>query len=131
MRVVIQRVSHANVAINNTIRSSITKGLLILVGIEDADTVEDIGWLCGKIVNLRIFNDAQGVMNESIKDQDGIYLSLASSPCMPPPKKETGLLISKPANHRWPYRYMNNLCSNCKPSWANPCSPANLALICK
>jgi D-aminoacyl-tRNA deacylase len=77
MRVVIQRVSHANVAINNTIRSSITKGLLILVGIEDADTVEDISWLSGKIVNLRIFNDAQGVMNESIKDQDGDILVIS------------------------------------------------------
>lgn len=74
MRVVIQRVSHANVAINNTIRSSIAKGLLILVGIEDADTVEDIGWMSSKIVNLRIFNDAGGVMNESVKDQGGDIL---------------------------------------------------------
>ena len=77
MRVVIQRVSHANVAINNTIRSSIAKGLLILVGIEDADTAEDISWLTGKIVNLRIFNDANGVMNESVKDQGGDILVIS------------------------------------------------------
>ena len=77
MRVVIQRVSHANVAINNTIRSSIAKGLLILVGIEDADTAEDIGWLTGKIVNLRIFNDANGVMNESVMDQGGDILVIS------------------------------------------------------
>jgi D-aminoacyl-tRNA deacylase len=77
MRVVIQRVSHANVAINNTIRSSIGKGLLILVGIEDADTMEDINWLSGKIVNLRIFNDAQGIMNESVKDQGGDILVIS------------------------------------------------------
>jgi D-tyrosyl-tRNA(Tyr) deacylase len=74
MRVVIQRVSQANVVINNSIRSSIAKGLLVLVGIEDADSREDIEWLCGKIVNLRIFNDAAGVMNESVKDQGGDIL---------------------------------------------------------
>ena len=77
MRVVIQRVNHANVVINNTIRSSIAKGLLILVGIEDADTAEDIGWLSGKIVNLRIFDDARGVMNESIKEQGGDILVIS------------------------------------------------------
>lgn len=74
MRAVIQRVTQANVVINNTIRSAISKGLLILVGIEDTDTPEDISWLSGKIVNLRIFNDAAGVMNESIKEQDGDVL---------------------------------------------------------
>jgi D-tyrosyl-tRNA(Tyr) deacylase len=74
MRVVIQRVSHANVVINNSIRSSIKKGLLVLVGIEDADTREDIEWLSNKIVNLRIFDDAEGVMNESVKDQHGDIL---------------------------------------------------------
>lgn len=74
MRAVIQRVTQANVVINNSIRSAISKGLLILVGIEDADTVEDIFWLSGKIVNLRIFGDAAGVMNESVKDQGGDIL---------------------------------------------------------
>jgi len=74
MRAVIQRVTMANVVINNHIRSAISKGLLVLVGIEDADTAEDILWLSGKIVNLRIFNDANGVMNESVKDQDGDIL---------------------------------------------------------
>ncbi|OSZ80809.1 D-tyrosyl-tRNA(Tyr) deacylase [Chitinophagaceae bacterium IBVUCB2] len=71
MRAVIQRVSKASVTINGTIHSKIEKGLLVLVGIEDADTDEDIEWLSGKIVNLRIFDDAEGVMNESIKDKDG------------------------------------------------------------
>lgn len=74
MRAVIQRVTQANVVINNSIRSAISKGLLILVGFEDADTIEDIIWLSSKIVNLRIFNDADGVMNESVKDQDGDVL---------------------------------------------------------
>lgn len=74
MRAVIQRVTQANVVINNSIRSNISKGLLILVGIEDSDTTEDITWLSSKIVNLRIFNDAAGVMNESVIDQGGDIL---------------------------------------------------------
>lgn len=68
MRVVIQRVSHASVAIAGSEVSSIGRGLLVLLGIEDADTDEDIDWLCRKIVALRIFNDEQGVMNLPITD---------------------------------------------------------------
>lgn len=71
MRAVIQRVSSASVTIHNVIRSSIGNGLLILVGIEDADGPEDIEWLSSKIVNLRIFNDDQGVMNVSVKENGG------------------------------------------------------------
>jgi D-aminoacyl-tRNA deacylase len=74
MRAVIQRVIQANVAINSNIRSAIGKGLLVLVGIEDADSPEDIEWLSGKIVNLRIFDDAEGVMNISLKDTGGDLL---------------------------------------------------------
>ena len=74
MRVVIQRVTEASVTINNSIRSSIGKGLLVLAGIEDADTQEDIDWLSAKIVQLRIFNDADGVMNLSLKDIGGELL---------------------------------------------------------
>ena len=77
MRVVIQRVSSASVQINNTINGSIQKGLMILVGIEDADTIEDINWLASKIVNLRIFNDAQGIMNCSLKEVDGDILLIS------------------------------------------------------
>ena len=71
MRAVIQRVSKASVTIDGKINSKIEKGLLVLLGIEDTDTAEDIEWLSGKIVNLRIFDDAEGVMNESVKDQGG------------------------------------------------------------
>jgi D-tyrosyl-tRNA(Tyr) deacylase len=74
MRAVIQRVTQADVVINNHVHSAIAKGLLVLVGIEDTDTQEDITWLSGKIVNLRIFDDAGGVMNESVKEQDGDIL---------------------------------------------------------
>jgi D-aminoacyl-tRNA deacylase len=68
---VIQRVSQASVEISRQIKSSINKGLLILIGIEEADTQEDIDWLTAKIINLRIFNDAEGVMNVSVKDDGG------------------------------------------------------------
>ncbi|MGN6355181.1 MAG: D-aminoacyl-tRNA deacylase [Parafilimonas sp.] len=71
MRAVIQRVSEASVTVDGNITGSIKNGLLVFIGIEDADTMEDIEWLSGKIVNLRIFNDDNGVMNISIKDIDG------------------------------------------------------------
>ena len=74
MRVVIQRVSEASVTIDHKINGQIKLGLLVLVGIEDADTAEDIQWLSNKIVNLRIFNDANGVMNCSVKEVDGEIL---------------------------------------------------------
>ncbi len=74
MRVVLQRVSQAAVSINNKIRSEIKTGLLVLVGIEDADTTEDIEWLSNKIVNLRIFDDQNKVPNISVKDIDGDIL---------------------------------------------------------
>lgn len=71
MRAVIQRVSKASVTIDGKIHSQIGKGLLVLLGIEDADTTEDIEWLSNKIVNLRIFDDAAGVMNESVLEKKG------------------------------------------------------------
>ena len=71
MKAVIQRVSHASVTIENNCVAQIQKGLLVLVGIEDADTQEDINWLTAKIGNLRIFEDANEVMNLSLKDSAG------------------------------------------------------------
>ena len=71
MRAVIQRVSQASVSIDKQVKSSIGNGLLILLGIVDSDTSEDIDWLCNKIVNLRVFSDEDGVMNHSIKDVNG------------------------------------------------------------
>ena len=74
MRAVIQRVSKASVTIDGSIHSQINNGLLVLLGIEDADTLEDIEWLSSKIVNLRIFNDNNEVMNISLKDINGEIL---------------------------------------------------------
>lgn len=71
MKIVLQRVSSASVTIENKIVADIQKGLLILVGIEDADTKEDIDWLVGKITKIRIFDDENRVMNLSIQDIDG------------------------------------------------------------
>ena len=71
MRVVIQRVTKASVTVDAAITGQINHGLLVLLGIEDADTDEDIEWLSNKIVNMRIFNDEQGVMNKSVLEVDG------------------------------------------------------------
>ena len=68
MRLLIQRVKHASVTIDGNIKSAINQGLLILIGIEDTDTTEDIEWLCGKVVRLRIFDDENGVMNKAVTD---------------------------------------------------------------
>ncbi|MDO9187258.1 MAG: D-aminoacyl-tRNA deacylase [Bacteroidia bacterium] len=77
MKVVIQRVAKSSVNIDGKLKSSIGKGLLVLVGIEDADTIEDITWLSSKIINLRIFNDENEVMNLSLKDIDAELLLIS------------------------------------------------------
>ena len=77
MRVVVQRVSEASVKVDGNIVGTINKGLLVFVGIEDEDGAEDITWLCSKIINLRIFDDENGVMNKSILDIDGNILLIS------------------------------------------------------
>jgi D-aminoacyl-tRNA deacylase len=77
MRAVIQRVAEASVTINGRVKSSINNGLLVLIGIEDADDETDAQWLSGKIVNLRIFNDKDGVMNISVKENGGDILVIS------------------------------------------------------
>lgn len=74
MRIVIQRVAHASVTIDSNIKSAIGKGFMILVGIEEADSMEDVEWLTKKVVNLRVFEDEQGIMNRSILDENGEIL---------------------------------------------------------
>ncbi|MCX6325618.1 MAG: D-aminoacyl-tRNA deacylase [Bacteroidia bacterium] len=77
MRAVIQRVSRASVTTNNKIRSEIRTGLLVLIGIEESDNDTDIEWLCNKIVQLRIFNDSNEVMNLSVQDIGGNILAIS------------------------------------------------------
>lgn len=74
MRAVIQRVTHASVTIDGAVFSAVEQGLLVLLGIEDADTTEDISWLSNKIINLRIFNDEAGIMNKSLTEIKGDIL---------------------------------------------------------
>jgi len=74
MRVVIQRVSKASVTVDEKITAQVSTALLVLLGIEDADTDEDIQWLSNKIVQMRIFNDENGIMNKSVKDVGGSIL---------------------------------------------------------
>lgn len=77
MRTVIQRVLHASVTINGIIKSEIKDGLLVFIGVEDADTDEDIKWLSNKIVNLRIFDDESKAPNISVKDMGGDILAVS------------------------------------------------------
>ena len=87
MRAVIQRVTEASVKVDGKITGAIKEGLLILVGIEDADTQEDIEWLTKKIVGLRIFNDEKGVMNLSVMDVGGGLLAVSQFTLMASTKK--------------------------------------------
>lgn len=87
MRVVIQRVSHASVTIDHICKSAIKEGMLILLGIEEADNKEDIKWLCNKIVGLRIFDDENGVMNRNIIDSEGEILLISQFTLMASYKK--------------------------------------------
>jgi D-aminoacyl-tRNA deacylase len=77
MRAVLQRTAFASVKVDGNITGSIQKGLLVLMGVEDADAAEDIEWLSSKIVNLRIFDDENGVMNLSVKDVEGDILLIS------------------------------------------------------
>ena len=77
MRVVIQRVSHASVTIDGIVKSKIGKGFLLLLGIEESDGEEDIDWLVKKVINLRVFDDENGVMNKSIMENGGEFLVIS------------------------------------------------------
>ncbi|MBD8349109.1 D-aminoacyl-tRNA deacylase [Dysgonomonas sp. HGC4] len=87
MRVLIQRVKRASVTIEGKIKSEISKGLLVLLGIEDSDTKEDIQWLCNKVVNLRIFDDENGVMNLSLKETNSEILVVSQFTLLASTKK--------------------------------------------
>ena len=99
MRVVIQRVSEASVRINNTTKSEIKKGFLILVGIEPTDTQEDADWLCKKIAGLRVFDDEDGVMNKSIVDVGGEALVVSQFTLMASTKKGNRPSYIRAAGH--------------------------------
>ena len=99
MRTVIQRVSHASVTIDGTCKSAIKEGFLVLLGIEEADTQEDADWLCKKIVNLRVFDDENGVMNKSILETGGEILVISQFTLMASTKKGNRPSYIRAAKH--------------------------------
>ncbi len=99
MRVVIQRVGEASVTVDQTIVGQINQGLMVLLGVEAADTQEDIDWLANKILNLRIFNDTAGVMNSSLVEIDGQLLVISQFTLMASTKKGNRPSYIKAANH--------------------------------
>ena len=98
MRAVIQRVSKASVTVDGNITGEINTGLVVLLGIEDADTHEDIQWLSAKIVNLRIFNDEDSVMNKSVMEVGGDILLISQFTLHASTKKATARVILRLAN---------------------------------
>ena len=100
MRAVIQRVSSASVTIEGQVHSRIGEGLLVLIGIEDADGKDDIEWLSGKIVNLRIFNDSNGLMNLSVKEINGEILLVSQFTLQASTKKGNRPSYLKASKHQ-------------------------------
>ena len=99
MRAVIQRVRHASVSIGGQVKSAIGPGFLILLGIEAADTREDADWLCRKIAALRVFDDADGVMNRSLTDVGGEALVVSQFTLMASYKKGNRPSYIRAAGH--------------------------------
>ena len=111
MRILIQRVNEASVEINGKIKSSINVGLLILVGIEEADTKEDSEWLAGKVVGLRIFDDENGVMNRSVTDIDGEILVVSQFTLHAMTKKGNRPSYIKAAKHETAIPLYEHFCT--------------------
>jgi D-tyrosyl-tRNA(Tyr) deacylase len=99
MRVVIQRVLRAHVLINQTEKREIGEGLVVLLGIETADEPTDVLWLVNKVVNMRIFNDAHGVMNQSLLEREGSLLVVSQFTLMAATKKGNRPSYIRAANH--------------------------------
>ena len=98
MRAVIQRVSEANITIENAVKGAIKHGLLLLLAVEDADSREDIEWLSGKIVRLRVFPDENGVMNRSVQEVEGDILLISQFTLFASTKKGNRPAYSRSAN---------------------------------
>ena len=100
MKTVIQRVQYCSVTINGTVKAKINKGILVLVGIEDRDTEEDIEWLTKKIANLRIFDDENGIMNKSVIEIDGEIIVVSQFTLHASTKKGNRPSYIKAAKHQ-------------------------------
>lgn len=112
MRLVIQRVKHASVTVEKKITGAIDDGLLALVGIEDTDTPDDSQWLAGKLVNLRIFDDENGVMNRSVKDINGGILIVSQFTLMASTKKGNRPSYIRASKHEFAIPMYEQFCKN-------------------
>ena len=99
MRIIIQRVSHSEVGVNGNIVSSINKGLLVFLGIQNEDDQSDLKWLVNKLLNLRIFNDGQNVMNHSLLEVKGELMVISQFSLMAAIKKGNRPSYIRAANH--------------------------------
>lgn len=120
MRIVIQRVSHASVTINEQVKSSIGMGFLILLGIGKDDTEEDINWLVKKIIGLRIFDDEMGVMNRSIMDINGEILVVSQFTLMASYKKGNRPSWIHAAPHELSIPLYNRFCDDLSEAMGKP-----------
>lgn len=120
MRVVIQRVQHASVTIDGICRSAIKQGLLVLVGIQNDDTEEDIGWLCRKITGLRIFDDEKGVMNRSVMDIKGDILVVSQFTLMAATKKGNRPSYLRAGSHEITIPLYNKFCQDLETALGKP-----------
>ena len=112
MRLVIQRVKHASVTVEGKITGKIDEGLMVLVGIEDSDTPDDSQWLAGKLVNLRIFDDENGVMNRSVMDVDGNILIVSQFTLMASTKKGNRPSYIRASKHDFAIPMYEQFCDN-------------------
>ena len=110
MRAVIQRTAEASVTINEVCKAKISNGLLVLIGIEEQDTEEDIAWLTKKIVNLRVFNDQDGVMNKSVIDIDGEILAISQFTLFASTRKGNRPSYIRAAKHEISVPLYNRFC---------------------
>lgn len=129
MRTVIQRVQHASVTIDGLLKSKIGKGMLVLVGIEDRDTQEDIEWLCKKICNLRIFDDENGVMNRSVVEIGGEILVVSQFTLQASTKKGNRPSYLKASNRISLFRCMRSSVLKWDFIWGKKYRPEHSELI--
>lgn len=120
MRAVIQRTQRASVTIDGVCKSKIRKGLLVLIGVEEQDNEEDIAWLTKKIVNLRIFDDENGVMNKSVKDVDGEILAISQFTLFASTKKGNRPSYLRAGKHEITVPLYNKFCQTLEQELGKP-----------
>ena len=120
MRTVIQRTQKASVTIDGVCKSKIGKGLLVLIGVEEQDNEEDIAWLTKKIVNLRIFDDENGVMNKSVKDVEGEILAISQFTLFASTKKGNRPSYLRAGKHEITVPLYNKFCQTLEQELGKP-----------